>query len=198
MSHHGPLSNATPFQRPSAEAEAESVRRLRNDEGEALGPILDLYWTILVRFADRILEDPDGSEDVVQEAYVRVWDRRKHWERRDTLRPILFRTVRNLALNEKRRRDTFRRWAHTLRRPKRDPSPSPLQEAEGTDMRTLVQEAVDGLPDRRREIFLLVRFQQLSYRETADTLDIQPQVVANQMSRAMKDLRNALSPHIEE
>lgn len=188
----------SPFHAPSEEVEDETVKRLKNGDEEALDEVLKLYWSTLLRYAQRILPDGDQAEDVVQEAFVKLWDRRGTWRLKRSLRPVLFRIVRNAALNEKRRTTTFNDWAERFPGSEKDPDPSPLEEAEGSDMRAIVREAVDSLPERRREIFLLVRFHHLSYRETAETLGIQPQVVANQVSRALKDLREKLSPHLEE
>jgi DNA-directed RNA polymerase specialized sigma24 family protein len=76
-------------------------------------------------------------------------------------------------------------------------APSPLDEAEREDIRTLVRRAVHGLPPRRRENFVLVRFHSMSFQEAADALDLSPQTVANQMSRATPDLRTAPGPLVQ-
>ncbi len=178
--------------------ERELVARLRRGDESALDGILSAYWHGLVAFAFRILSDHDRAKDVVQESFIRLWERRSEWERTDTLRPILYRIVRNLALNEQRRLSVARKWAHRLRRPRRDPSPSPLAELEAGDLRAFVRRAIDSLPERRREIFLLVRYHQHSYREASVVLGVSPQTIANQMTLAMKDLRVLLEPRAAE
>lgn len=190
--------SAAAFRPPSPEVEADIVRRFKRGEESALDEMLKLYWNGLLRFALRILDDGDFAEDLVQEAFVRLWNHRTKWERDDTLRPVLYRIVRNQALNEKRRRSTFRRRSPTLRRPDIDPAPSPLQEAEDQEMQAIIRKAIDSLPERRREIFLLVRYHQLSYKEAGEALGLSPQTVANQMSQAMRDLRRLLEPHMPQ
>lgn len=188
--------DAPPAEFPSLEAEADLVRRLKLGDEDAFESLLGLYWNGLLRFALRVLQDRDRAEDVVQEAFIQLWNRRAEWKRTDTVRPLLYRIVRNRALNEKRRANAFRKWAGKLRSSERDPTPTPLDDAETSDLRTLLRKAVDSLPERRREIFVLIRYHRLSYREAAETLGLSPQTVANQLSRAMKDLREALEPHV--
>ena len=187
-----------PFERSSEIVEAALVRSFKNGDERALGSMLDLYWDDLDRFANRILEDCDDSEDVVQEAFVRLWNGRSAWEREDSLRPVLYRIVRNLALNERRRSRNLERWIRRVELYGAPSVPTPLDEAEEGDMKVHVRRAVDSLPPRRRDVFLLVRYQQLSYRETAHALGVSTQTVANQMSLAMKDLRAALETCLGE
>ena len=66
-----------------------------------------------------------------------------------------------------------------------------------SELQGLVQKAVDALPDRRREVFVLVRTHQMTYREAGQVLGIAPQTVANQMTKAMQDLRTFLAPYLE-
>lgn len=192
----GSLGGRSPSPPPNPEEERALVKGLKAGREESLAGLMRLHWGGLLRFAVRMLEDRDRAEDVVQEAFVRLWRRRKTWERSDSVRPVLYRIVRNQALNEQRRVRNFRDWAKRFPPSKRDPSPSPLQAAVAEDLRGLVREAVDALPERRREIFLLVRFHQMSYKEVGAALDISPQTVANQMTQAMKDLREVLEPHL--
>ncbi len=65
-------------------------------------------------------------------------------------------------------------------------------------MRTVVMEALSRLPERRREVFVLVRQQGMSYREASAILGLSQQTVANHMSLALADLRRALEPHLAD
>ncbi len=191
-----PAGEVAPLRPPPPEVEAELVRRLKKGDEHAFDQVLRMYWSAFLRFAIRILGDRDRAEDVVQESFVRLWNHRKRWLRKDTLRPVLYRIVRNRALDEERRRRSSRRSLNKLDPPERDPSPSPLAQAQGSQLREFVEDAIGSLPERRREIFLLVRYDQMSYREVGEVLEVSPQTVANQMSMAMRDLRETLAPHL--
>lgn len=178
--------------------EGELVREIKAGSEAALRVLLGRHWTDLVRYALTFVEGQDAAEDIVQEAFVRLWRRRRTWRQEETLTPVLYRVTRNLALNETRRRANFRRWAKKLRRSEEDPRPSPHRKMQQADLAATVHQAVADLPERRREIFQLVRVHRMTYREAGKVLDISPQTVANQMSRAMTDLREALEPYLLE
>jgi RNA polymerase sigma-70 factor (family 1) len=178
--------------------ERELAAAIRGGDERAFARFMRRNWEDLFRYVSRILERNDPAEDVAQEAFVRLWDRRESWRATNSLRPPLYRIARNLALNERRRWSIFRRWASRQRRPERDPSASPLEETMARDLEQIAARAIDSLPPRRREIFLLVRYSQMSYREAADVLGISTQTVANQISQAMDQLRGVLGDRLHD
>jgi len=186
------------FQPLAPAEERELVGRMKAGDESALDRILAAYWHGLTGFALRILGDRDRAEDVVQEAFIRLWNRRTEWNRSDTLRPVLYQIVRNRALNEERQAGVVRKWAQRLRRPERDPAPDPLESVQQGELAVRLRKAIESLPARRREIFILVRYHQHSYREAGQVLSLSPQTVANQMTLAMKDLRAMLDPYAED
>lgn len=184
---------------PTPAEERELVRRLGEGDGSALKRLLRLHWEGIVRYTLHIVEGRDQAEDVAQEAFVRLWTHRDRWRRTDTVRPVLYRIARNLALNEARRSGTFQRWVRRIRsgRSPADPSPTPIQDAVSADLDALMRQAVETLPERRREIFVLVRFHRMTHHEAGEVLGISAQTVANQMTRALADLHAVLDPHLE-
>lgn len=179
--------------------ERELVRRLGAGDGRAMEHLVRLHWEAVVHYTLRVLDSRDQAEDVAQEAFIRLWTHRSRWRPTSTVRPILYRIARNLALNEARRSRTFehRISAQFQAASAADPAEDPFQDVVSTELEALVRRAVDQLPRRRRQIFLLVRFQRRSHREAGRALGISAQAVANQISRALADLRGLLGPHLE-
>lgn len=184
---------------PTPAEERDLVRRLGRGDGSALERLLLLYWEDIVRYALHIVETRDHAEDVTQEAFVRLWSSRERWQRMPTIRPVLYRIARNLALNEARRQNTFQRWVRRFRigAPAVNAGSGPFQDVVTAELDAVMRRAVDALPERRREIFALVRFHRMSHREAGEVLGISAQAVANQMSRALSDLHAVLDPHLE-
>lgn len=162
---------------------------------EAFGVLLDRYWFRLIAYADGMVAERDQAQDVVQEVFVRVWQKRTTWEPRGPVNAYLYRITRNLALNAERDRKAAANLRHDPKaaasgpRPPRDPDTV----FQGNALRREVEGAIASLPARRREVFVLARFHRLSYGEIAETLEISPQTVANQMSSALSSLRHLLS-----
>ncbi len=179
---------------PAKNGDGALVRRLRADDPEALRELMDAHWSPLVGFAHRIVSGAGDPEDVVQTAFVRLWSRRHHLDEAGSLRSFLYTIVRNACLDELRKQA---RRDEAQRRATPPPSPrTPYEDVQGAELQRLAAAAVARLPERRQEVFRLVREEGLSYQEIAEILDLSLQTVANHMSLAMADLRTALRPHL--
>jgi RNA polymerase sigma factor (sigma-70 family) len=72
--------------------------------------------------------------------------------------------------------------------------PTPADILDERELRTVVRRVIRQMPERRREAFALIRFGGLSYGEAAAIMGTSEQTVANQVSRAMADIRSAIEP----
>lgn len=166
-------------------------------DAEALGELLRRFWHPLVAYASRLLGDTAAAEDVVQHAFVRLWERGHAVPVGEAVRPFLYRVVRNLAANEWRRQQTQRSWLDDefLLSPT---VAVPGQGLEEDELAAALAAAVERLPGRRREVFVLSRYHALTNSQIAEVLSIAPQTVANQLVSALRELRVMLGPHLEE
>jgi len=169
----------------------ELLERTRAGDPAAFEAILGRYWGPVARYATALLIDGDEAEDAAQECFIRLWERRESWVSEGSLRGLLFQIVRNLAFDA-RRQDRARARAALAAR-ETPPPRTPEQHTESGELRTLIETAIRALPERRREVFVLVRCDGLPHREVARLLGISPQTVANHLSLALSDLRDALA-----
>jgi RNA polymerase sigma-70 factor (ECF subfamily) len=168
------------------------LERIRSGDPEALGLFLKETWGPLVRYLLGFLDSVAEAEDAAQEAFVRLWEHRDRWAS-GSARAVVFRLGRNVALDARRRSEVRRRW---WRRRRHEPTPAPAtpeDDLADTELRQRFREALEGLPPRRREVFELVRFRGLSYRDVAEVLEISERTVANHLRLAAGDLRRLLS-----
>jgi len=174
----------------------ELLQALRSGDPEALTLLMDRLWGPLVGYALKILSDSSDAQDVVQDAFVRLWCRRDTLRDDGSLKALLYTTVRNACLDELR---THRRRRNLLSADRHTPHPpSPYEDVHGAELQRLAAGAVARLPEKRQEVFRLVREQGLTYRETATVLGLSEQTVANHMSLALADLRTALRPFLPD
>jgi RNA polymerase sigma-70 factor (ECF subfamily) len=151
-------------------------------------------WNALVAFAHRTLSGSGDPEAMAQEAFVRIWNRRSGLREDGSIRAFLYTIVRNLCLDELRRQDRRARAQEAGDRP--PPPRTPYQDVHGAELQRVAAAAVSRLPQKRQEVFRLVREEGLSYKEVADVLELSPQTVANHMSLALADLRASLRPYL--
>lgn len=196
-------------QAPGADSEGDGTPERVSDKAlmsragegcrESFQKLLERYWPRLVAFSAEIVGGRDEANDVVQEAFIRVWVNRDQWSPIGTVRAYLYRIARNLSLNAVRDRRTRDQYSEQggISLLGRHHAQGPEEHFRGRRVREEVEQAVNALPERRREVFILSRYHLLSHREIAETLDISPQTVANQMSAALAYLREELS-HLSE
>jgi len=134
----------------------------------------------------RWLWDRDEVRDVVQEAFVRLWQMRARvdWDRAT---PLVYRIALNLA---SRRRRSRRRWRWVTF----DAAPEPRTEPPAADaeQEAAVRRAIDALPERQRQVLVLSLHGELGYDQIARVLDIPVGTVASRRNTAVRALRAAL------
>lgn len=138
----------------------------------------------LCMYALRMLGDVDEAKDVVQESFLTVWERIEAGLTIDALKPYMYRTVRNAVLLRLQRRA----------------EPCDIEEAaeitdeivDTSERDARLWEAIDRLPDKCRNIFLMSKRDGLSDREIAEELGLSVKTVENQKTKAFKELRQQL------
>lgn len=149
------------------------------------------WYPRLADHALRMLGDRDRAEDATQEVFVALWRGRDRLPDADALAGYLHRAVRNRALNQLRQRRGDLVDADGLLATAVPPEAQDRLEAADLHRRLLL--ALESLPPRTREVFLLSREQHLSYAAIADTLEISVKTVETLMGRALRSLREQLS-----
>ncbi|MDE2655321.1 MAG: sigma-70 family RNA polymerase sigma factor [Gemmatimonadota bacterium] len=165
---------------------------IKEGSSMALGRLMEVCWPELVRYATRQLGDVELARDLVQEVFIRVWERRLTWVPDGSVRAYLYQILRRLVIDEQRKLTVRRQWRKwvTLAGPPRPATPA--EEFEAKVLADRFEAAVASLPVRRREVFELVFQRGLTHSETAAVMDISVQTVANQMSAALRTVRQAI------
>ena len=154
------------------------------------------YFTPLCSFAQKFVHDSDEAKDIVHNVFINLWNKREHIDLETSLKSYLFQGVQNRSLNfirDNKRLVQFDAPQNELELNKFLDSKDHLEtsEAEGR-----INGALDDLPEKCKEIFMMNRFDGLKYREIAEKLNISVKTVETQMSRALKTLREKLSDMI--
>jgi RNA polymerase sigma-70 factor (ECF subfamily) len=189
------VPRAPPRELPTA-AEAELALMLAEGDPESLDQLIRWFWEPLASYAYRLVADRDAAMDIAQETFVILWEGRERIAPR-SLRAYLFRITRNRALDQLKTRRTRRRLLKSYDAHRSRPA-TPEDVFERDRVSDQVELAIRTLPERRREVFVLAYLKGLSYSEVADVLGISPKTVQNQMSAALSQLRELLSPLIRE
>jgi RNA polymerase sigma-70 factor (ECF subfamily) len=162
---------------------------IRNGDEEAFNKAFDLYYSRLCFFADQVLRDFDLSRSVVQQVFVDLWIKRDRLQV-DSLKSYLYQSVRNATLDVLKHKKAESKYLSTLEKEEPVQLTDLMEEAELADR---INKAIQNLPEKCREIFVLCRFEELKYAEIAARLNISVKTVEMQITIAMKKLRKELS-----
>lgn len=193
------MSDDAPAENTPDDDDALMARAARHGDTRAFGLLVARYQGRLLRFAARMLGgDADAAQDVVQEAFVRLWTRRADYQPQERLDAFLLRVTRNLCY-DRTRRTAFRSSLpldDCMETASDDPGPDAL-------LRTVllaqaVREAIADLPDAQRVVFVLSHYESLRYDEIALLLDCPPGTVASRKHHAVAFLRRRLAPLLND
>ena len=175
-----------------AALDSELVRRVRDGDPKAFEELFQATCGALVNLAQRYVIDLAAAESVVQDVFVNAWKRREKLNPEGGIRAYLYTAVRNQALKQLRHRDVEQRGEITPAEI-RNGGASPEEEWSREELARAIQRAIERLPTRCRTIFVMNRYERLTYREIANLLGLSIKTVETQMGRALQLLRRSLS-----
>lgn len=192
----------------SRQADAALVGRAARGEAAAFELIMRRHNRLLFRSARGVAGDDAEAQDVVQETYLRAFARLNSFRGECALGTWLARIAINVALDAQRGRgravqiddrqdlgtEPAMEHAMAFNAPAHE---SPDSQAERSQMRALLQRAIDGLPVIYRSVFILRAVEEMSVDETASCLHVSEAVVRTRYLRARSMLRDALGAQVE-
>lgn len=166
---------------------------LAEGDVRAFDIIYQKFFSKLYGAAYKRLQNRELTEEVIQELFISIWERRKTLVVNTTLESYLFSSVKYLVIAQYKKNNLFEQYANTLKLQEEDHNFTEQMVA-FDELSEAYQKALQRLPERCREVFLLKR-SGLSLREISEQLDISEKTVENQMTKALKVLREALSDY---
>lgn len=177
---------------------AESQARAALQEGNetAFEMLFRTYYKPLCQYAWSFLNDKDEAEEVVQAAFITIWDKKDQIEIQTSVKSYLYRTVRNSCLNVIKHEKVKKvHVAHEMA--VGDVSyNNASQTVIASELEGRISEAMKALPEQCRLVFQLSRFEELKYAEIAAQLNISVKTVENQMGKALRIMRDQLKDYL--
>ena len=162
---------------------------------DAFKHFFQTYYTDLCNFANTYVRDTTLSEEIVQDIFVYFWENKSKLQLTHSAKSYLYSASKYKSLNVLRDQNRISRIHSEIA----DLNPQlALQEDELLDsaqLHDILDAAINELPPKCKEIFLLSKEHELSNKEIAEQLDISVKGVENQMTIALKKLRESLAPY---
>lgn len=170
------------------------VARLQAGEPQALASLMAEYTNRLVKFAFSVLGSRDAAEDVVQQVFMDLWDRRMALAPDSYFKAYLFRLVRNRLLDEQKAlavRERYKAAARVNESPSVAGAFVPSPEADIL-MNASFQKALEQLSERRRLAIRLRLQEEMTHAEIGEVIGITPLAAQLLVSRALNEIRRIL------
>lgn len=171
------------------EAEINLIHQLNTGNELVFEKVFKQYFKVLQNYAYTILNDLDVAEEMVQNVFLKIWEKREKLPQDANIGSYLYKSVYHESLNWLRHEKVkFSHQEHTLYSMKNE-TDNTADRIKIKQLEEHLQKALNDLPQQCRTIFQMSRFDELRYREIADELGISVKTVENQMGKALRLMR---------
>jgi RNA polymerase sigma-70 factor (ECF subfamily) len=182
---------------------------VRDDKASAFEELMLRYQNRVVTVLDHLVGRRDLAEDLAQDVFLRIYRSRKRYVPGAKFSTWLFTIANNVASNALRSqarrhevnwksKSTDSTGAYGLEQMAAAASAlMPARQLDKAEMREIIREAVSTLNERQRMAVLLSKFENMSYEDIAEAMEMTPQAVKSLLSRARGNLRAVLEPYLE-
>ncbi|MDA3818414.1 MAG: RNA polymerase sigma-70 factor [Prolixibacteraceae bacterium] len=175
------------------EKDKQYFSAIKKGDKKSFELLFNAYYNSLCYYALKFLDDYDDAEEVVQDVFITIWEKRSTTVLPLSVRNYLFGSVRNRSLNVLKHKKIVDRHKSDNLKAQLEQSDDELYRE--IDLMNKINAHIDALPPRRREIFILSREYGLKYREIAEKLNLSVKTVEAQMGVALKSLRENLKEY---
>ncbi len=203
------LSDSTAQRYTQADPDVRLMLQVRDDNAAAFEELMLRYQTRVITILEHLVGRRDQAEDLAQDVFMRIYRARKTYQPGAKFSTWLFTITNNVASNA-RRSLSRRREVNVVPQGSGAMVANPLetmaQEASGmmptrqldkSETADIIRNAIQQLNDRQRMALLLSRFEEMSYADIAETMELSTQAIKSLLSRARVNLRSILEPYMD-
>ncbi len=172
--------------------------RMVEGDKEAFSFFFKKYYSDLCNLVNLYLHDPVMSEEIVQDIFIYLWEKKEKIKIESSLKSYLLRACKNRSLNYIRNEKTKLDIHSNIGYIDKGSIEMPDNVMDANQLRDVINAAIDSLPKRCREIYIMGKEKNMSYREISEELGISVKTVEVQMGKALKKLRGELRPYYND
>ena len=177
-------------------SEQQYWKLISNGDKAAFEHVFKSYYQQLCNYAGTLIKDLDEAEEVVQNAFFNIWNKRESLEINVSLKSYLYRVVHNDCLNKLKHGKVRVMYAEDYKSSMAGGFDDSAKVLDAKELNLQINDAIDALPEQCGHVFKLSRFENLKYSEIAEQLGISVKTVENHMGKALKILRERLKDYL--
>jgi RNA polymerase sigma-70 factor (family 1) len=173
----------------SEHSDRDLLLLLKQDNEAAFAEIYQRYKWVLYLHAAKRVNDREEAKDIVQELFTTLWDRRQVFDLQTHLSGYLYTAVRNRVISRLSHEKVVDTYMDAIRESASQGNCITDHKARENNLAAIIEQEINELPERMREVFILSRKHHLSHKEIAGKLGIAESTVKKQVSNALATLR---------
>ena len=167
----------------SSYSDEQLVESIKNSDVDAFKSLYYRYYKNLYHFLCMRTNSLESAKDLVQEIFARLWQNRRNLSKKKSIKAYLFRIANNLVIDSYRKKSSQQK---VMSESKKNITDNSLESI------TAIKLAIDKLPEKLRNVFILSRYHGFKYSEIAQICKISVKTVESRISQAFKILREEL------
>jgi len=178
-------------------SEKDIIKKISKGDIQLFEMLFKEYYQGLCNFGMKYLKNMDEAEEVVQDVFYNIWKKRQELRINTSIKSYLYTAVRNNSLQKIRVHNLDMKYENYYKSQYINESVSPADEMNAKELSTVINKALNTLPEKARIIFKMSRYDGLKYHEIATKLSISIKTVESNMGKALKHFRNYLKDYAE-
>jgi RNA polymerase sigma-70 factor, ECF subfamily len=154
------------------------------------------HFNALNAYAFTILKDSHQSEEIVQQVFCRIWEKREDLSIHTSIKAYLYRAVYHDSLNYLKHKKVMAQYASYAIRQGEGQAANPSEKVVASELNEKIRDAMNDLPEQCRTIFQMSRYEHMKYQEIADAMGLSVKTVENQIGKALRVMRGKLSEYL--
>jgi len=178
--------------------------RVRDGDMRAFEELVERHQRAIIGTVAKMLNCSSEAEDIAQQVFIRLWKSAARYKEQAKFTTFLYTITRNLVFNESKRRSKKKQVSIEERAEEShleiaaSENLNPDNTVLHAELRSAVDAAIQQLPEKQRLAVILRRYEQLSYEEIAEVLDMSVSAIKSQLFRARAALRELLSDYLNQ
>lgn len=173
------------------------VKRLKNDDKIAFEELFKMYSERIYYFTIRYVKNKEEAEEITQEVFVRLWNRRFDLKLELSFSSYLFMIAKNAVIDLLRKRQKESVINEDITQDANSIAEQSNNSIEYKELLDIVSNSIAELPEKRQQIYLMIRNEGLSYKEIAEKLNISIKTVESHMRLALQQLKKSIGKNYE-
>jgi len=178
--------------------DAEALQGMADGDMTAYRFLFDQHFPDLCNFLLIYLHSKELSEEIALEIFTFIWEKRKTLQVKATFKSFLFSSAKNKAISLYRKEQKMMFTTLDSGQSVFQDDSSSQQLMENNELREIINTAINKLPEKSRQIYLLAWEENMSHKEIAEQMGITPKTVENHVGIALRKLRESLNPYYRQ